>query len=503
MSPPARRTVALAWLALAVLTTLPYVAAARWPPAGTRFTGALFYVDDLFQYLSFAEQAGRGAFLFVNKFDPRPQEPFLVNLEWWAAGRISALAGGHPWLGFHVLRLGALAALLAASGRALTRAGREPSGLVWTLILVATGGGLGWLRLWQGAPGAEIPDIAMGFYPWHQALFNPHFLVGTALLTWTLLLHLDWRLGMGRRWPWIACAWVAGLSRPYDLAAFVGIAFLATLLDRHAGLGARWGAVADLIWVAPVFAYYALLVGAHPAFAGWGGQALDPTPPATEVLLALGPPLLLIALLLFRRRPAFTGPAAAGILRTVAVWGVVLTALVLLWRAPMAKQLSTSVGAALLLGLALLAPVGWRPLVALGLAPTSLFLFWRALNPFLDSFAPLDDLAATDVLASACSPGQLVIAPPSDLGLMIAGFTPCRVTPGHRLLAPHYAAAVEAARRFYDRETTPAWRVRLLRDAGATFVAMPGNAEGLLGPAPPFHPILVRPGLEVWATTPP
>lgn len=69
----------MAWLAVALITTLPYLAARKTPDAprfaGMRFSGAIAYVDDFYQYLSFAEQASRGAFLLSNKFDPEPQRP--------------------------------------------------------------------------------------------------------------------------------------------------------------------------------------------------------------------------------------------------------------------------------------------------------------------------------------------------------------------------------------------------------------------------------------------
>ena len=82
-----------AFAAFVVITTAPYVAAWLNPPSASRFVGVFFYRDDFYQYASFAEQAQRGAWVFRNKFDTRPHEPFVVNLEWWAAGVLGRALG--------------------------------------------------------------------------------------------------------------------------------------------------------------------------------------------------------------------------------------------------------------------------------------------------------------------------------------------------------------------------------------------------------------------------
>src|SRR5512145_1112349 len=86
-----RRTILVATALLLALTSLPYLAAWRWPPSGQVFGGAFFYEDDFHQYISCVEQAMRGRFLFVNKFDVRPQTPYVVNLEWWLGGVLARL----------------------------------------------------------------------------------------------------------------------------------------------------------------------------------------------------------------------------------------------------------------------------------------------------------------------------------------------------------------------------------------------------------------------------
>jgi hypothetical protein len=484
-----------AWLALAAVTSAPYVAAARNPPPRAVFTGALFYRDDFFQYLSFAEQAGRGAFLLANKFDPDPHPPVLVNLEWWAAGRLGALLGGRPVLAFHALRVAAVLALLLAAAWLLALAGLAGPRLALGTALVATGGGLGWLRLAQGTPFWQVPDLLMGIYPAHQSLYNPHFVVGTALLLWTVLLHLLWRLGRAPRGAWLAVAWALGLCRPYDLVPLVAtLAGLAAFdLARHRDLARAARPLLDLAWLTPLLAYYAIVAGGHPSFAGWGSQAVDLSPPRTEMLLALGPAAVLAAL----GRERALGPEAALVRRALAAWSVSLLALTLVFTHPMAKQCVTTAGAALLLWAATsLSTRALAPAVLL-LAPTSALLLWMAFRPAPDSFASADEAAATARLATACRARELAVAP-TDLSLMIAGLTPCTVALGHRLLTPRFAEEVALGNRFYDTSTEPAWRLGYLERKRAAFVVLPPGGGSWLGAAPPFERLLTRPGLEVW-----
>lgn len=496
MSPAPRRFLAPLWLGLATATTLPYLAAGRRAPSGTRFSGALFYPDDFYQYLSFAEQAGRGALLFVNKFDGRSQRPVLLNLEWWLAGALGR-ASGDPLAGFQALRLLAMATMLWACFGLLTLHGRTGRERAWGVLLVATGGGLGCFRLALGAPGWQVPDLLMGIYPWHQALFNGHFMVGTALLAASLLLYARWRLSCGRRWAWLLCAWGLGLSRPYDLAAFVLTVLASELWSGRARLRQALVPISELAWLLPVFSYYALVVGLHPSFGGWSRQTGDLSPPALEYLYALGPAALL-AVWFGRAGP---GSTPALIRSLLPAWCACLLGLLLAWPSPMAKQFATSLGAALLLWAAASTPGRALPWATLALSPTSLFLLWRAFNPFPVSFAPAAHFSAVRFLGSACAPGELALAP-TDLSLMIAGLTPCHVAVGHRLLTPDFASEVALAKRFYDGATPVRWRLTYLRDKRVAFVALPAGRAFMLGTASGWSRVFGGPLLEIYQSRP-
>jgi hypothetical protein len=490
------RIAAAVALGLAVVTTVPYLTAARRPPAGAVFTGTFFYQDDMYQYLSFVEQAARGAVVFANKFDPRPHRPAVVNVEWWFAGVLAAILGGSPVLGFHALRILAIVALLAGAARLLAAAGLEGRRLAWALVLVATAGGLGWLRLLVGAPGSRVPDIVGGMYPFHQSLMNAHFVTGTALFVWTLALHLEWRAGRRSRWAWVAAGWALGLSRPYDLVTFAVAAFvLAWMRPRERRPVA---ATLELAWLAPVFGYYALLMYSQRGLGGWTGvQSGDLSPPLVEFVYALLPALALIAA--FWKRPA--AEDLLGVRRALAIWAVVVTAIVVGYPSPMAKQFGTTLGPAVVLLAALLTPPRWIVPAIAALCPTSVFLLWRVFHPYPEWFAPRDYAAAVEFLDGACGATDVALAP-TDLSLMIAGLTPCRVALGHRGLTPAWPVAVEAGRRFYDAATAPAWRWDYIDTLGADYVLLPRGDGGLLGGDARAVQRAALPLLEIWQIAP-
>jgi hypothetical protein len=485
------RVAAAVALAMVVITTTPYVIAALRPPEGAVFTGIFFYQDDVYQYLSFIEQSARGAFVFVNKFDPRPHSPLVVNFEWWSAGVLARVLGGSPVLGFHALRILAIFGLVAAAARLLAAAGHDDRRLAWGLALVATGGGLGWLRLAFGAPGWRVPDIITGLYPFHQALMNAHFVTGTALFLWTAILHLDWRAGRRSRWGWVAAGWALGLSRPYELVSFAIGAFVLAWLRRRER--SPIAASLELAWITPVFAYYAFIMQGQRGLGGWTGVVSgDLSPPLPEVVFGLLPALVIV--LLFARKS--DAADAQGVRGAVTVWLVVIAAIVFGFPSPMAKQFGPTLGPLLLILAALVTPARWMPAAVVALCPTAVFLLWRVLHPFPTWFEPREYRDAVRFLGGVCGPADVAIAP-TDLSLKIAGLTPCRVGLGHRALTPAWPTAIEAGNRFYDPATPAPWRAEYLRALRARFVLLPAGAAGWL-PAASAVQRLSLPRFEIW-----
>jgi len=486
---------------LLVLTACPYLLAWRWPPSGTWFGGAFFYQDDFFQYLSFSEQAMRGRFLFANKFDIRPEQPYIVNLEWWLGGVFAKLLGGGPILGFHALRPLALLAFVSGAARLLGRAGLRGRHLGWALALFFSAAGLGALRLWQGAIGWHVPDLLMAMYPWHQCLTSAHTALASGLLLWALALHLEWRAGE-TRWPtWLPVVWVLGLVRPYDVLTFaiMGGALLALdLLDAQRRRGVWRGALA-LCGVAPVLAYYFWMTRLRTSVRGWDGvQSGDLNPPALEFLWALAPALLLMALAWWRNAAAFRAAAGRDVRVAAGIWAGWLVLLVVFYSAPLMKTFVATLGVMVALLAAIVTPERWLPIAALLLSPTSLFVLWRVLNPWPACFFTADDGRAMELLAARGAPGDVVLAP-TDLSLLIAATTPCHVVVGHRSMTPDYPQRLDEGNRFYhDPTTPPGWRRSYLDEIHARFVFVAPGTSAWLRADPAWTPAQVLPRLEIW-----
>ena len=485
----------LAFAAWSTLTILPFLQASALPPKGRWFTGFFHYQDDLYQDLSFVEQARRGQLLFRNKFDIRDQEGFLINLEWGAAGVLARALRLGPIGGFHVLGFVAAFGFVVAASRVLLAGGCRS--LLWGLALVLGGGGLGWLRFWMGDRAWALPDLATTLFPWNQRLAGgPHALLGSGLFLWALLGLVESRSG-GSRLRWLVPAALLGLIRPFDLGLFcvTAVVLLGIEASGQSSPGRHWlRGCLDLAWLAPVLFYDVLAFTLHPSFAVWSSaQNSIASPGAASLAWALAPAAVLAAAGLWG---SASGELALRLRRALAVATLCMVGLSVI--VSYGFQFLNSLGSVLLLLAALGTHQRWLPVVAGVLAPSSLLLLWQAFNPSPQLFAPRDYQAAVRALERSCRPGDVLVAP-INLSILVAGLTPCHVALGHWVLTPDREARGRESERFYDPSTSAAWRLEYLSSLRAAFVALPAGRAESLGPEPGFRRILVTPLLELWA----
>ena len=488
------------WAALAILISLPYALAAASPPPGTFFSGAFAFQDDFYQYISFLEQAGRGAVLFRNKFNVAPQSPALLNVAWWVGGVVGGGAGG-PVEGFRGLGVIGIGLLVRGATLLLEAAGLSGRRLAWGVGLVATGGGLGWLRLWHGVPAMAVGDVGLCLYPWWEALISAHALIGTALLLLAFAWHARWREGKTPRWRWLVAATVLGLCRPFDLGVFVlvaaAIAGIRLLRRRSRRTAAEH--LAELLWLAPVLTYDLLIFGFHPAFAVYSHQNVVPTPPFSTFAWALLPAAPLAALGLLR--PQGVRGEHRELQSTLRVWAAVEVAFLLAPGGGFAMQFVSSLGALVLIAAALGTPSAWLPALTLAACPTSVLLLWVAFHPSPAWFPPKAYHDVAMQLRPACRPGDVLLAP-IDPSLVVAALTPCHVVIGHRVLTPGFEERVEEVRRFYARENIPLLRSAYLDAVRARFVLLPAPGAGWLGGGG-WRRVRVFSNFELWDRTGP
>ena len=136
---------ALCALVLMALTTVPYLAAAASQNADWRFGGFLLAVQDGNSYIAKMGEGARGAWLFTLPYSTEPQRGVLVYSFYLLLGRLAGPDHNAQVSVYHAARFVFGVGLLLASylflAEFLPRVRQRRLGL----ILVALGGGLGWL----------------------------------------------------------------------------------------------------------------------------------------------------------------------------------------------------------------------------------------------------------------------------------------------------------------------------------------------------------------------
>jgi len=489
-SPGARglRPVFGAWLLLSALTCLPYLRAGLYPPRGSQFLGVFYSIPDVYNYLSYVQQAEDGAFLFVNKLT-LPQHPgALVNLEWWVVGRLSRLIGRHPIVAYRIFGLGVLWMLLVAVDRCLSKGGLPLSHRQAALLLVFTGAGFGGL-LYEvfGPPAWRFLDLTTGLFPIISALVNPHFVVGTTLLLWSLLAF-SWTPGWRGQVLGLLLASALGLVRPYDLLVLVGVRVVMVLAGEPRP---AWvPSLLPLAGLAPVAAYNYWVFYRNPAFTALSSFPYT-FPPLGFIALAFAPAALLAGVLWWPRRARPGDPSRTGELLFVA-W--ILTGLGFL-----AQPVSFSLQCLVNFGLPLLAlgalGLGRLPR-AVTIAVSAVFFSTGllALRILLSDngawYVPAERLRAGLALRAQCRPGEVVFSPP-DIGLYANAYSGCKAYASH-FVAADYDERAANVRAFYE-SWTPAARAAFLDRERIRHLLLPGGAgavpESWLGSATPFRQV--------------
>jgi hypothetical protein len=479
------RPVLLVWLCLAVCSNLPYLLAELLPPEGRSFVGFFYYVDDVYNYLSYVEQAERGALVFVNKLVVDDHAPALVNLEWALVGRLSALLGSRPALAYRLFGTAALLALVAAASAWLRRSGLPESHRLPALLLVFTSAGLGGLRFeLLGRPFDRCLDLFVGMFPVLESLANPHFVAGTALLAWSL-----WAFSEARSLRGLVAAnllgTATGLVRPYDLVLLVSIRALSVCSTERPR---AWvSSLLPLSGLLPVTAYCAWVFGGNPAFRQLTTLSYG-RPPFSDFAWALLPAVALASLGL-----TLGARSTRATRLTLGLWAAVSLAIVAWWPVPYALQFIAGVGAPLLM-LGALGLSRFRPAVtvaaALALSPTGIAALRLVSRPDPQWFAPRESMEAARALHGVCRPGDSLFAPP-DIGLFAAGLSSCRSFISHPVV-PDYAGRSASTKAFFE-SWDPATRSRFLDAHRITYLALPGPAAATprdwLGEGTPFREV--------------
>ena len=188
------------WLALGVITSVPYVVANLRTPQGTVFTGVLSAYDDTFTYFAWIRQSADGHLLLSDLFTSEPQSREFFLPLWNIIGFTTRLTGVSVVLMFHIARLLAGLLLLMAARAVAQSMMKSRVRVRYTLWLYAMSGGLGWLVYAlknrhdllgavsiAGSVDLNIPE-AIAF---RSVFAQVHFAVGIALLCYAIKIFFS------------------------------------------------------------------------------------------------------------------------------------------------------------------------------------------------------------------------------------------------------------------------------------------------------------------------
>jgi hypothetical protein len=264
------------------------------------FLGSLTNPDDFSVYLAAMRQGGEGNWLFQVTFTPEPIQPKLTYLPYMLLGRLTAALNAANASVFHLARgMGGFLTLWAVYY--WLRLARLDSGIVKdSFVLIALGGGLGWLFLLFGVIS---PDLGVAEWTVFLSLtYAPHFIlaIGAEILIFIGLLQM----GQQQLRPvmmTLAGAIGIALLYPYEITPVIAIITLFSLdrLWRHgrAALSQLWPAVLPNILLLLWGGYYALIARADPYWETTHvAQNVIPSPDLFALIGGLGLPGILAAI---------------------------------------------------------------------------------------------------------------------------------------------------------------------------------------------------------------
>ncbi|HJW84608.1 MAG TPA: hypothetical protein VJ754_09925 [Anaerolineae bacterium] len=277
------RWAAIAALAVALLSSLPYVVVAATTPADVRFGGALITPIDAQSYFAKMRQGYDGAWLFRLPYTVNDEADAFVYTFFLALGHLARLTGLSLTAVYHLARgLGGWALLMsvyALIARVFDRHGERRR--AW--LFVALTSGLGWIGL--ASTDVSIPESNTFF----SILTNPHFPASMALM---LIIYMSVLDGMLLRAS-LASLGLAILQPFAPIAVFVGLLMSWivgwSIGHRRASLWpqVKTALIAGLS-IAPLMIYFYLAVQGDPVLRGWSAQNLTPSPPLSEYLIGYG-----------------------------------------------------------------------------------------------------------------------------------------------------------------------------------------------------------------------
>lgn len=339
----ALRDVWLVCLALTVLTTLPYAAAALRTPNGCVFTGVLTAYDDTFTYFAWMRQSADGHLLMCDMFTSEPQScEFFLPL-WNILGLIARVTGLPIALTFHVARVLAGWLLLIVARAVAASVMKSRTRVQYSLWLYAMSSGVGWLvyalknrrdllgaSFASGSVDLNMPE-AIAF---RSVFAQVHFAVGAALILASIKLLFSALVEkkLSRALAAGILVSVLAVVHPYLVVVVCAVAGVAVVtwpwLNDGPGAPASYYlsvvriAAAFAVTTVPGFAYLVYLNQSNEVLREWLRITDTLSPPPWEYALGFG---IVGVLAVFGFRLMWSSRNESG--RLLLIWALVQAAL--------------------------------------------------------------------------------------------------------------------------------------------------------------------------------
>lgn len=488
------RWAALFAAAVMIVTTIPYLAGWIAQNDEWQFGGFLFGADDGYSYLAKMRLGARGDWLFTIRYTSEQHDGALLFLPYILLGHLTSLIvdPGSPNLApalaatFHVARIVCGFGLLLVVYRFVAVFLRRPHTRRLALVLIALGGGLGWLLALAGQ-GHLFGSLPVDFYVPEGYSFLilfglPHLaLARSGLLGGFLLLFGALDAPEPRRWlrssVLAGLCWASmGLCVPFYVAVLYAIlggwGLAAWITLRRFPWALFWRAAVGAAVALPVLLYSAVVFAANDVLAEWSSQNRLPSP---HVLHAVFGYLALAAPALWGIRWAWRRSAHSGDLRYLLLAAWVASAPVLIYLpVNVQRRLAEGVIAPLVIlavaGLRLISRRRRRRVLARNIVlalvlPTALLLWLgglvSALNPDRPLFRPRAEIAALDRL-NAIAPPDSVVLSSKETGNVIPAYTDLIAYVGHGPETIDAGSKEARARAFFTGTLAPDERRALL-----------------------------------------
>jgi hypothetical protein len=288
-------------LALAAVTALPYLYAYAVQPPGHVFMGFFYLGDDANTYLAKMRQGWEGAWGWQNRYTTESSPVAYLFMFWIALGHLAAILHLSLMVVFHLARVAAAFALMAAVWLMIRHFIEDPSARRFAFFFCAVGLGMGYVIQILGHPVIfghqtdtldwRMPELT-AFY---SVLALPHFawsgvfMAAGIALTFKAIQRGSLVVGV-----LAGLAWLGQASIHPQMPILMGGATAVALISRPAAPRGWIAAAVAFAIPAPYILYSYLAFTGNAEVLRWTYHSKNAVPPETvSFLFAIAPQLLL------------------------------------------------------------------------------------------------------------------------------------------------------------------------------------------------------------------